>query len=326
VGDASKIEWTDATWNPIAGCSPVSPGCTHCYAATMARRLAAMGQAKYAGTAERRGKVDVFTGVLRFDEAALEQPLRWKKPRRIFVNSMSDLFHESIALDWPDRIEQVFDVMVRCPQHTFQVLTKRPELMSRFVNRWLLRQDGKESPPGTVKPLPNVWLGTSVEDQQRADERIPWLLKTPAAVRFLSCEPLLGPVACGQWLVASEEPPGHGPLTTGHRLHWVIAGGESGHQARPMHPEWARGLRDQCQAAGVPFFFKQWGEWRPWVGMNLDQIRKPAMSMTPDGRTSRGKEPMLEGGELLSCCGKKVAGRTLDGREWSEFPLTEAGS
>lgn len=260
---ATKIEWTQSddgalgeTWNPLAGCTPISPGCAHCYAATMARRLEAMGHAKYAGTAERRGSVDVFTGRINFDPDALSIPLKWRKPRRVFVNSMSDLFHESVPFEFVDR---VFSVMGRAWQHTFQVLTKRPERMAHFCESWVVRSG--RNPALLGQPLPNVWLGTSVEDQKRADERIPHLLRCPAAVRFLSCEPLVGPVDLSEWLYTvrvehngdgdTEEVPCRPPLD------WVIAGCESGNRRRTMQVEWVLSLADQCQQAGVAFFMKQ---------------------------------------------------------------------
>lgn len=242
---STNIEWTDATWNPVTGCTKVSQGCKHCYAERMATRLKAMGQPRYANGF-----------ALTCHQDALEQPLKWRKPRRVFVNSMSDLFHEEV----PDEfILKVWRTMLRCPQHTFQVLTKRPDRMADFTSR--LRFDNRGSgkmwlsddpdarngwrPHGGAgcTPRPNIWLGTSVENQDAADSRIRHLLNTPAAVRFLSLEPLLGPL----------------PGLNLEGIHWVIVGGESGPGARPMHPEWARDIREQCVAAGVPFFFKQWG-------------------------------------------------------------------
>ncbi len=267
---SSSIEWTDETWNPIAGCSPVSEGCRNCYAAKEAIRLGGnpneLIAAKYSGTAAMRGvgpaRRAVFTGKITFDERALVKPLSWKKPRRVFVNSMSDLFHESVPFAFIDR---VFAVMAATPQHTYQVLTKRPERMAEYFSDpesrrrvWNRRCDlGKPGPP-MEWPLPNVWLGTSVEDQAAADARIPHLLRTPAAVRFLSCEPLLGPVdltlvdfdgATG--LHVLEHPP--------RQIDWVIVGGESGGGARGFNVRWARQLVDQCRAAGVAVFVKQLG-------------------------------------------------------------------
>jgi protein gp37 len=255
MGDKTGIEWTDATWNPVTGCTHVSTGCDHCYAASLASgRLAHLPA--YEGLAED-GK---FNGTIRLLPERLDQPLRWKKPRMIFVNSMSDLFHDGI----PDAyIGTVFDVMARATQHTFQVLTKRPGRMRSLLSRWTV--DGIQTDPGylfpphrpvgsaTTKaplwtPPPNVWLGTSAEDQKWADVRIPQLLGTPAAVRFVSAEPLLGPIDLGL------------EFDFQRRLDWVIVGGESGNGARPMHPDWARSIRDQCTAAGVAFLFKQAGE------------------------------------------------------------------
>lgn len=223
----TSIEWTDCTWNPVAGCTIVSPGCTHCYAMRMAARLERMGLPKYEGTTRRSGGRQVWTGRIRLDEAALELPFRWKHPKRVFVNSMSDLFHESV----PDEfIGRVWSVMAATPRHSFQVLTKRPERMLSVFAKSRLPQ------------LSNVWLGTSVENED-FKPRIAILRKVPATIRFLSLEPLLGPL---------------GRLSLCN-VHWVIVGGESGPKARPLRHEWVEKIRDQCEEAGVPFFFKQWG-------------------------------------------------------------------
>jgi protein gp37 len=323
----------------------------------MARRLEAMGQAKYAGTAERRGKVDVFTGKINLDEKALTIPLRWKKPRRVFVNSMSDLFHESVPDDF---IDHAFAIMALCERHTFQVLTKRPERMADYMKRlsedsedegdrlwkhlgkyekdwpsfsvWFVRQ-GRGGLP-LDWPLPNVWLGVSVEDQQRADERIPLLVDTPAVVRFISYEPALGPVEFWDWITPKickcrgntdcECYPGPSLIDQ------IIVGGESGHGARPMHPDWARSIRDQCVTAGVPFFFKQWGAW-----VDLEQSSECREART-NGHNPGFCPIGLDGNPISGPCadrnkgevtvyqfGKKAAGRMLDGREWSEFPAAK---
>lgn len=303
----TTIEWTDETWNPLVGCSKVSEGCRNCYAATFARRFSGEGQ-RYEGIAKHTKLGDQWTGVVRLNEKALDKPLRWKQPRKVFVNSMSDLFHESVPDAWIDRI---FGIIARTPWHTYQILTKRPERMHRYMTdpdtpRRIMEttgspEDGYKVPMGSwVWPLRQVWLGTSVENQPTADERIPLLLKTPAAVRFLSCEPLLGELRLHKWLGAS------GPrLKEGYYydcIHWVIAGGESGPKARPMHPDWVRSLRDQCIDGRVPFFFKQWGEWcRP------DQL--------PEGAPGYD-------GECLDPVrvGKQRASALLDGREWREWP------
>lgn len=307
MGDKSKIEWTDATWNTVYGCTHVSEGCRNCYAERLAPKM---------------GKD--FSKITLAPER-LDLPLRWKRPRRIFVNSLSDLFHEEVPEDF---IDKVFAVMALSPQHTFQILTKRPERMLAWFGSiggtmrrdWVASalcriKDTHTIPPFTW-PLPNVWLGVSVENQATADERIPVLLQTPAAVRWISAEPLLGPLDLKVWFMKLRtEWPGV-KLTGGVSfdiadkvLDWVVVGGESGPGARPMHPDWARSIRDQCQSAGVPFFFKQWGEWGAEIVPPVhDSFRWP---IYPD-------EPA--GGVWSYRTGKKRAGRLLDGREWSEFP------
>ncbi len=221
MGDKSAIEWTDATWNPVTGCTAISAGCDHCYAELLSHRLQKMGVAKY-----RNG----FTVTLHPE--ALAQPQRWKSPRRVFVNSMSDLFHARVPHEY---VVRIWDVMRTCPHHTFQVLTKRPERMARFT--------------ADYPAPPNVWLGTSVEDS-RVLARVDRLRECRATIRFLSCEPLIGPLT--------------GLDFTG--IQWVIAGGESGAHHRPIDAEWVRALRDGCIRVGVPFFFKQWGGRTPKQG------------------------------------------------------------
>lgn len=510
MGDNSKIEWCDATWNPVRGCSRVSSGCTRCYAETVAARFSGPGLA-YEGLARRTASGEArWTGEVRVVPEHLDDPLRWKRPRRIFVNSMSDLFHERLT---NQQIAVVFGVMAAAKHHTFQVLTKRPARMRDWFE-WAnaqRRYGGAESDPGEVMqciaidsgikfksleevpwPLPNVWLGVSVENQPAADERVPLLLQTPAAVRFLSCEPLLGVVDISTWLghypvheaesrnergsglsgssprgtsdrsgrpdMAGHEPRrqpmvrqrddiqvrqatrrpsdwvvspsprdgeqqaiagsgtsagmeaflrsdtrwpdnqsqerrqgrqpssqlrtgdlfgtdyprlaspqgwADGPERSAQRdveanrvpsernppsptswreaalnsgdvrhiaasgvenrsrgavgISWCIVGGESGPGARPMHPDWARSLRDQCKAAGVPFFFKQWGEWAP----RRDGVFGPLdVYMDDDGATTcPGGEPLLFRGQaIMSCVGKKAAGSLLDGVEHKAFP------
>lgn len=285
---STNIEWTEDVWNPLAGCNEISPGCLHCYAATMAHRLAAMAQAdiaagrdpgskrKYIGTTKKldNGKI-VWTGKVNLDPDALQEPLKRKKPTTYFVNSMSDLFHEDV----PDEfIDDVFTAMALSPQHTFQVLTKRAERLPRYFATYRpsglmpsLSMRFKDMPDGGTlcAPLNNVWLGVSVEDQKRADERIPHLLKTPAAVRFLSCEPLLGPVDLPVFIDTGEDIPEseraewgvpcRGMGDQNGTISWVIAGGESGHGARPCNVQWIRDIVQQCKAAGVPVFVKQLG-------------------------------------------------------------------
>ncbi|MBK3798675.1 DUF5131 family protein [Azospirillum brasilense] len=328
MGDRTGIEWTEATWNPVVGCSLQSPGCTNCYAMGEAARLERMGVAKYAGLTKPSKAGPVWTGEVRLHEDALDQPIRWKRSRRIFVNSMSDLFHEAI----PDHaIDRVFAVMALARHHTFQVLTKRAERMKWYMCRLInepchvgeLVDDMGGDWDSVSTPLPNVWLGVSVEDQKRADERIPHLLATPAAVRFLSMEPLLGPVdlTC---VVISEGPAefyGHPNITKARftvnalagvqsfgwrSLDWVIVGGESGPKARPSHPDWVRSLRDQCAVGNVPFLFKQHGE---WIGVpdlrNLPGGTGPGFGVFDHCQYDMDAECVR--------VGKRAAGRLLDG-------------
>jgi protein gp37 len=223
----SDIEWTEVTWNPLAGCSVLSPGCSNCYAMRMAARLEAMGIAKYAGTTRKSGTRSVWTGKTNIDESALLMPLSWKKPRRVFVNSMSDLFQDSIPTEFIDR---VWKVMEEAGQHTFQILTKRPERMAKVHHEL------------NLKPLDNVWLGTSIESSDYLS-RLDTLKQVPAAVRFISFEPLLDSV---------------GNLNL-DQIHWAIVGGESGPGARPMKSEWVEEIQTACRRSNTAFFFKQWG-------------------------------------------------------------------
>ena len=332
MGEISRIEWTDATWNPVTGCTKVSQGCKNCYAERDWARLVHLPA--YHGRA--------FTDVECHPER-LDQPLRWKRPRRIFVNSMSDLFHEDI----PDEfLAQVFAVMAATPDHTYQALTKRPARMLA-----LLDNPGFSDLVDDLMhihthsdadwPLPNVWLGVSVEDQATADERIPLLLQTPAAVRWISAEPLLGPIElhalphlhgygsphcseCG-YPVTIDALNGYtacGPSACdGPRvdtLDWVVAGGESGPKARPTHPDWFRLLRDQCKAAGVPFLFKQWGEWSPQEDTLLHG--KIDARLIEKAHIYYGTAAGFCPAEGVFRFGKKAAGRLLDGMLHDEYP------
>ena len=224
---ASDIEWTEATWNPIAGCTIMSPGCTNCYAMRMAARLQAMGMPKYVGTTRKSGKRHVWTGRTNIDDAAISAPLSWKKPQRIFVNSMSDLFQENVKAGF---IRRVWQTMEQAHWHSFQILTKRPDRMLALLSR------------PEFSTLPNVWLGTSVENADYLD-RIDILRRVPASIRFVSFEPLLGPI---------DSPDLRG-------IHWAIVGGESGPRARPMQEDWVERLHAACLQQDVIFFFKQWG-------------------------------------------------------------------
>ena len=300
----TSIEWTEQTWNPIAGCSVLSPGCKRCYAMKMARRLELMGSAVYAGLTQQTAAGPVWTGKIEVNENTMLAPLKRKKPTMYFVNSMSDLFHESV----PDEvIDRVFAVMALCPQHTFQVLTKRSARMRHYFSGmswgWRVMEAKKALDPshrsgmgGILETkngsLPNVWLGVSVEDQKRADERIPDLLNTPAAIRFLSCEPLLGPVDLNRIHEEFDGGLGHSwesclngkrfspwagddedPMIPGHpKIDWVIVGGESGPGARPMANDWAQAIVDQCQAASVPVFVKQLSSGGPKPIKDIEQF------------------------------------------------------
>jgi protein gp37 len=342
MADGTDIEWTDATWNPVTGCSIKSPGCIHCYAQTLAgTRL--RNHPSRAGLTDASKNGPVFNGKVRFNEQWLDLPLRWRRrPRRIFVCAHGDLFHENVPDEWIDR---VFAVMALSPQHQFQVLTKRAERMREYLSispteiceRIVAAMGHKAictaNDLWTVWPLPNVWLGVSCERQQEADERIPHLLATPAAKRFISAEPLLGRIdlrfSIPSFLDGEERPLmrldalrgvhscGSAIVDADAKLDWVIAGGESGKKARPMHPDWARSLRDQCADAGVPFFFKQWGEWG-----DVSPGDPHARLIHPDGshemwsHDAAGKPDCV----AISAVGKKAAGRLLDGCEHSEFP------
>lgn len=319
MSDKTGIEWTDATWNPVTGCDRTSPGCDNCYALTLAKRLKAMGAPNYQNDGDPRTSGPGF-GVTCHPHM-LGQPLRWKKPRRIFVNSMSDLFHPAVPESF---VMKVFNVMWKCPQHTFQVLTKRPQRMAPMLQKWgdiIRSSQGTTSPSPWPWPLPNVWLGTSIESDRYAF-RADHLRATPAAVRFISAEPLLGPL----------------PSLNLAGIDWLIVGGESGPGARPMHPDWVRDLRDRCPGTltsatvtrhGEPivrhpaFFFKQWGEWAGGAGrvpVRLGEAHHLLVDGQLIGPTVRlGMNHMLQP-YAVHRVGKHVAGRDLDGRTWDEHP------
>lgn len=306
MSTGTGIEWTEATWNPVVGCTAVSAGCANCYAVSMTHRLEAMGLPKYRGlTVLQPNGRRRFNGTVRTVEEALEIPLRWRKPRRVFVNSMSDLFHPDVPFDFIDR---VFAVMALTPHHTYQVLTKRPERMAEYLGGAdRLVQAGRHGAVlGSVHfqvwtndetrgqrdifdwPLPNVWLGTSCEDQKAADERILHLLRCPAAVRFLSCEPLLGAIEldrawhghtsedlktcewCGGYLDPDRR---HDCYDARPHIQWLIVGGESGPGARPCDVEWIRSVVRQAREAGVPCFVKQLGSGAPSMHTNIGRGR-----------------------------------------------------
>lgn len=325
----TKIEWANEVWNPVTGCTKISPGCKNCYAERMAKRL----KGRFGYPAD-----DPFRVTLHPDR--LGDPYKWKKPRRIFICSMGDLFHEEINNPEPyiefgefyegtyehlEFVGEVLSTIADCSHHTFMVLTKRPQNIKLAIQ--YTKENGRYWPqtPKQIAPgftfnrsddyLPNLWIGVTAENQEMADERIPILLDIPAAVRFVSVEPMLGPVDLENYL----------------GLDWVICGGESGPGARPMHPDWVRSLRDQCVEAGVPFFFKQWGEWSPKLPM-VAEFNKMALFNYRDNLDEpmylRDLEPdrqanWAEGGPddtLLYKSGKKTAGRLLDGRIWDQMP------
>jgi len=321
---SSKIEWTGLTWNPLTGCTPVSPGCEHCYAKAFFERFHGPGS---------------FASV-EYHEDRLLMPFSWREPKLVFVNSMSDLFHPDV----PDEvIAEVFAVMLLARRHTFQVLTKHHGRMRSKLNDPEFRHavrieactlttlDGVPDEHDDAWPLPNLWLGVSTENQRWADIRIPALLQTPAAVRWISAEPLLGPInLADQRLLVGPCGSGSGSCSDNScrsHLDWVVVGGESGPQARPMHPEWARLLRDQCVDAGIPYFLKQWGSWAtreqapgmpyrdPWRSRAVKWIDQ-AGSTHPFGDFA-GDQSWC----LVERASKYVTGRELDGRTWDEMPV-----
>jgi protein gp37 len=320
MGARSKIEWTDASWNPVTGCTEVSAGCDHCYARDLARR--------FAGTSAYPAGFEV---TLR--PKHLYDPLRWQGPRRVFVNSMSDLFHRLVPTQY---IAQVFATMALAPAHTFQILTKRPGRMASLLSSAAFRELVVTELPAVVEaasatgalsarssrqeipdlgewPLANVWAGVSVESQKWADVRVPVLQRTPAAVRFLSMEPLLSRVQLCSCDGAAYEVQRHPflvdsrcPLHGTVKLDWVIVGGESGPKARPMHPDWPRDMKQACQASGIAYLFKQWGEWVP---CSEPVAERDDVFRFPDGVVMRR-------------VGRRAAGRELDGKTWDEYPAT----
>ncbi|MFA6310638.1 MAG: phage Gp37/Gp68 family protein [Sterolibacterium sp.] len=319
MADHTKIEWTDATWNIITGCSVVSAGCKHCYAMKLAgTRL--QHHPSRAGLTIDTAAGPVWNGQVRFNNEWLDQPLRWCRPRRIFVCAHGDLFHEGVPDEWLDR---VFAMMALCPQHTFQVLTKRPARMLAYLTKSEMEiRDAikySEFAPAMRWPLPNVHLGVSIEDQPTADERVQQLLQTPAAVRWVSAEPLLGAVDLRpylDWSFANAD-------MSRPDVDWVVVGGESGTNARPMHPDWVRSLRDQCAAADVAFLFKQWGEFGP--GENGHRVPLKKWLEIPNGtavarRVRLFGDEAIEGHQLMAKVGKRTAGRLLDGIEHNGYP------
>lgn len=343
MGDNSGIEWTHirrrdgtllrgATWNVVTGCTKVSAGCKYCYAEREWGRFSKAEATRFFGRP--------FTDV-QCHEDLLTLPLRWRAPRGIFVNPRGDLFHELVPFDFIDRI---FTVMAMSTRHVFQVLTKRPERMLEYFRTHAV--DGRHigsiaaslsRPRDAVMavpawPLPNVWLGVSIENQDTADARIPVLLKVPTAIRWVSAEPLLGAVSLEAWLPRRlRRDRARTVPSVGHDdslIQWLVVGGESGPSARPMNPQWVRQLRDQCQTANVAFHFKQWGEWSPTKPRSYAQLthRKwshESFAWDSFGRVYNPVNPP-EGhfpSVMVYRVGKRSAGRLLDGVSWDSYPV-----
>lgn len=309
---ATKIEWAEEVWNPVTGCTKISPACDNCYAEKMAIRL----RGRYGYPQDEPFKVTLH-------ENRLTEPLAWRKPRIIFVCSMADLFHHAVPFAY---IKKVWRVMAAAAAngHTFLILTKRPQRMLDFLLYY------------AIKPLHNVWLGTTIENQPMANKRVPLLLQCPAVKHFVSYEPALGPLVFKQEWLTPEINEAFKQYIGGQIgfINWVIAGGESGHKARPAHPVWFRTVRDQCEAAGVPFMFKQWGTYRPAKTVKEATLYPRIVTTRPDGWCADGTyhlyhqvESMIDGkGEYchIDCAmvklGKKNSGRLLDGVEHMEVP------
>lgn len=329
------IYWTRA-WNPVLGCTPCSRACDNCYAERLHN---VRHRARLAGKSMPECYGRPFEEV-RLLYYRLSRPLGWRKPQRVFVGDMGDLFHPDVRDAWLDLI---FAVMALSPQHTFMLLTKRAERMAEYIAKGPNKLSSWSAVTGSVEvtptwPLPNVWLGTTIWDQASADRAVPILLSTPAAKRWVSVEPMLGPVNLAAYMTTSAihqdeigladrkgEPVYFGKMLFDYSpwmdgLDWVICGGETGAHARPMHPAWPRALRDQCQAAGVPFWFKQWGEWEP-----RDHGRKLLDHVPQIRLTDTGENGGILGASGKNDCwmqrsGTRRAGRVLDGRTWEEVP------
>lgn len=359
MADRSLIEWTDTTWNPITGCSVVSPGCTNCYAMKLAGTRMRRHPSRQGLTRDSKAG-PVWTGDVRLNEEWLDQPLRWTRQRRIFVCAHGDLFHEAVPDAWIDR---VFAVMALAPQHQFQVLTKRTDRLRRYLGapgsaetaaryaaiKAAVRDLGREM-PSNFWFMQHIWLGFSAEDQSRFDARWDDMKHVSSfGPRWASLEPLLAPIdlkvsqdwcdLCGGTGLLARWPKGRchtchgkgrvsimGPPEKNFypRLDWVVVGGESGPGARPMHPDWARSLRDQCAAARVPFLFKQWGEWAP-IDAWAPADRRPQRAIDAQGDpVDDDVAPEDVGGCRLTRLGKKAAGRLLDGVLHDAFPAASA--
>ena len=333
----TNIEWTGHTWNPLSGCTKVSEGCKNCYAEKMAHRLQAMGA---------KGYENGFAVTLHYDK--LDEPLKRKKPTMYFVCSMGDLFHEDVPFEF---IDKVWAVMAAASHHTFQILTKRPDRMEEYLRMQKFSPNhlgiaiariagANERIRDFSQPLENVWLGVTAENQEQADKRIPILLDTPAEVRFISIEPMIGAINLAKLEKDMSDGTRYGYKMNGltgvgyeyipdsshewkwAKLDWVIVGGETGANARPMHPDWVRSIQKQCKAANVPFFFKQWGEW-------TSEGAHPAGKWEMIGRCGKRLDEVKSSADLCwvaytAKVGKKRAGHLLDGVEYRQMPETEA--
>lgn len=303
-----KIGWLNMpgyrpeTWNPVIGCSKVSPGCDNCYAEVMARRIAGMKQVhakdyRYTLMPDEKNKLNGWNGHTIFRYEILQEAMQWKQPRMVFVCSMSDLFHEQTDFE---KISAVFSVMSDLDQHIFIVLTKRPERMLEFY-QWKQEQFGVDI---EWRPSSNVWIGVTAENQEQANKRIPVLNHIWAAVKFVSIEPMLGPIDFGAALGDTLKYHAGGLKNC---LSWVICGGETGPKARPMHPDWVRSVRDQCKSANVPFFFKSWGTWCPEGTIKNYSFLNPSKEKVM-GVEVMTKKPVVRNHD------------TLDGQQHQEWP------
>lgn len=340
MGDKTNISYVGSTWSPVSGCTKVSPECKNCYVERDWHRLT------HLPAYQNRAFTDVAC-----HEDRLDQPIRWKRPRRIFVCSMADLFHADVPDDFIDR---VFAVMSLCPQHTFLVLSKQAARMQKYLSdsrraslveaaaERIARDRGMPIPDSKTFhwPLPNVWVGVTAGTQQSANERIPLLLETPAAVRWASVEPMLEPIRLtGLPGLPSDDEDVHIDALKGEsvlgprseegipcaRLDLVVCGGESGPKSRPMHPAWPKSLRDQCDEAGVPFFFKQWGEWIPGEDATNDHLNNPRVRgcwahLAGDAHDGNNPAAFRPGDENMLRVGRKAANELLDGVEYKSLP------
>lgn len=330
----SKIEWTEQTWNPIIGCSKISEGCENCYAETMAARLKGMYKSTGKPTKEYMHVIDenltdkYWNGKTSLVKSALKKPLKRKKPTMYFVCSMGDLFHESVPFEW---IDKVLTVIYNCPQHTFQILTKRPERMLKYWKR-CYKEAGVSFEDTVPSKNNNIWWGVTAENQVQANKRIPILLQVPAGKHFVSIEPMLGAIDISLWMVSGFLEPPYTDV-----LDWVILGGETGAKARPMHSSWVESIQKQCEQSNTPFFFKQWGEFsmtrtpQNFSFLKKEQTAKATILKTVNLEPERGKVRYIgmigkSEGIWFEKVGKKKSGNLLNGKTYQEYPTKEVFS